>query len=362
MSKEQATDEYRRLYGTAPAIVTQAPGRVNLIGEHTDYNEGFVFPAAIDRFVWVAASFSSQPEYISCELGESGDWAKYPEGVAWVLRQDGFQLRNLRAVVASDLPIGAGVSSSAALELAFAVAWNELEELHLADHALARSCQRCENEFIGLKTGLMDQMASARGRAGYAMFYDTRTQDMVFTRIPEGVSIVVADTTKGRELASSKYNERRESCEQACLIMGVTSLRDCDLAMLEDAPLDDVLFRRARHVVTENARCLEFEGALESADRERVGSLMKASHESLRDDYEVSCAELDAMAEACWSTTGCIGARMTGAGFGGACVALVQEESVTSFCKEAAQAYFPRTGIEGRFMVCKAADGARRVA
>jgi len=369
MSLEAVKREFERRFGGEPELVTAAPGRVNLIGEHTDYNEGFVLPAAIDRFVWVAASRASESAFCSLEFDAKGDsdgldWKAYPKGVEWALRERGLSPTPLQAVVSGNVPIGAGVSSSAAIEMAFATAWNELDAFHLPALELAKIGQRCENGFIGLRTGLMDQMASACGREGHALLFDTLSFDIEAVPIPAELTIVVADTCTSRQLAESKYNERRAECEQAAHLLDVRALRHARLGELEDAAdlMPDTVYRRARHVITENARCRLYADALLAGDLAELGRLMTLSHESLRLDYEVSCPQLDAMAEACRSAAGCVGARMTGAGFGGCCVALVKSGDLDEFLAEAAPRYRQASGIEGRFLACKAAAGARRVA
>lgn len=374
---EQVFDGFVRQFGVNPQVVAVAPGRVNLIGEHTDYNGGFVFPAAIDRQLYVAASITDgSTQTFSEELGagtsfaaasvgpgEIDDWSKYAAGVAWALRERGSEPSNILAYVASDVPIGSGISSSAAIELAFGVAWNHLDHLGLEPKALAIVGQRCENGFIGLNSGIMDQVASALGKRDCAIFLDTRTLDIEYSRIPEGLAIVLCDTGKPRALTDSAYNERRSQCEAAAAVMGVPALRDADEALLQrfHDQLEPKVYKRALHVVTENERCRAFRRALETFDVHSIGNLMRASHESLRDDYEVSSRELDAMAESAWAAPGCVGARMTGAGFGGACVALVQPDRAEEFVEHAQREYQSRVGLSGLFLPCKAVDGAHVV-
>lgn len=364
MSFEAVRDAFVRRFGREPECVTRAPGRVNLIGEHTDAHEGFVFPAAIDRFVWLACSPTEGEFELVSQQFEADTWTVYPRGVAWAYAERGIPVPNLRGMVTSDVPIGAGISSSAALELAFAVAWNAMGTLGLTTLDLALLGQRCENGFVGVQCGLMDQMAAAGGKTGHAMFFDTLTKDVIYAPLPSDLVIVIADTTKARELTTSKYNERRAECEEAARALGVRALRHATLGELEDGAdlMSDTAFRRARHVITENKRCLDFAKALQAEDRERIGSLMRASHASLRDDYEASCPELDVMSEVCNAAPGCVGARMTGAGFGGACVALVSRSSLGAFIEVASEAYLQATGLRGRFIACEAADGARRMA
>ncbi len=363
-------------FGIEPNIFAVSPGRINLIGEHTDYNDGFVFPAAIDRGLTIAARITDGPtQTFSLQLGEGDEfnttevkpgfttsWSKYSAGMNWALTQSTSKpLPNLIAVVDSNIPIGSGVSSSAALELAFGVVWNELADLGLTNQELAKLGQVCENKFVGVNSGIMDQMACALGKDAMAIFLDTRTLEIQYAPVPEGLSIVLCDTKKERALTSSAYNERRSQCEQACECMGVAKLRDASLQDLELArsKMSEVVYRRAKHVITENQRCLDFKDALASGNLKEIGELMKASHESLRWDYEVSCPELDAMAEAAWTSPGCVGARMTGAGFGGACVAMVQTSELDAFTSNLLAQYHATTGRIGEAMACNIVDGSR---
>jgi len=377
---EQAKSGFAERFGGSPEAVVAAPGRVNLIGEHTDYNGGYVFPAAIDRFVVVAGRRTQGPSrlvslepsageaepFLAADLyrREVRGWAAYAAGVAWVLQQEGFEdVPDVEAVVASNVPMGSGVSSSAALELAFGKLYDALGRYQLSNRELALYGQRCENRFVGVNCGIMDQMASAMGVADSAIFLDTVTLEIDPCPLPQGISIVLCDTRKPRQLSTSQYNERRTQCEAAAKALGVELLRQATLEMLESAQesLDPVVFRRAWHVVTENARCLEFREALKAGDADLCGWLLRDSHLTLRDDYEVSCRELNVMSEAANAAPGCIGARMTGAGFGGACVALVRTEALGDFVNKASAEYVKRAGREGAFLVCRAVDGARVV-
>lgn len=375
MVAAEALNLFKKRFGGPPETLALAPGRINLIGEHTDYNEGFVFPVAIDRFAAVAARIT--PGY--CELtseqlgdgepfdankvqvGDVGGWAKHPAGVAWGLGRLGFEnIPNIQALVHSDIPVASGVSSSAALEVAFGWIWNTLAKLELDKLELAQLAQKAENGFVLVECGMMDPLASSLGKEGNALFVDTRSLEVRYVRMPEHLAIVLCDTGTPRALSDSGYNERRHQCEMAAKAMGIKSLRDATLTLLEAkaSGMDGLVYLRAKHVITENARCQGFVGALESANHLRISTLMRASHESLRDDYEVSTKELDAMAEACWNAPGCVGARMTGAGFGGACVALVQNSSLSEFLAFVHRQYREKTEIEGQFSVCQAAEGA----
>ncbi len=371
--KNKAIDLFRGRFGDDPALTVAAPGRVNLIGEHTDYNDGFVFPVAIDR--WVVLAVSQSPDaskvwsegYVAPAVFDAGeespttDWARFPSGCAWILRRHGHEVLNINGAVVSDLPTGAGVSSSAALELAFLTAWNSLEELGHDPETLALFGQQCEHEFVGVKCGIMDQLASALGRVGHALLIDTKTLEVSPTPIAPGLQIVLCDTNHPRSLGVTAYNERRRECEEAARDLGVSCLRDATLGDLDGTYPDGggVKGRRARHVITENERCVHFAKALAADDRSAMGALMRASHESLRDDYEVSCQELDWMAESAWKSAGCVGARMTGAGFGGACVALVESDRLDAFVRDAGKGYVERSnGLEPTFLACRAVDGA----
>lgn len=350
MLPQAAERIWRDRFEGEPACLASAPGRVNLIGEHTDYNEGFVFPAAIGRRTYVLArKAASVTKLISGQAGQgepfripegrASGWAKYAAGCAKALAEHGAKnLPNMEGVVWSDIPNGSGLSSSAALELALLGAWNELAGLSFSAHELARIGWRAETAYVGVQCGIMDQMASALGKAGNAIFIDTRSEEYSYWPIPDGLSIAVLDTRKPRSLAASAYNQRVRECAaavEALTKMGhqIASLRDADMDMLKSAKaqMQKTIYKRARHVITENRRTLAFRDALQSADRRQIKALCAESHESLRIDYEVSCPELDAMVRAASSAPGCVGVRLTGAGFGGCCVALVETDAYEDF-------------------------------
>ena len=375
MSAEHALELHKKYFGISPRALTFAPGRINLIGEHTDYNGGFVMPAAIDKGLWVTGRIvdgetkmissiagTSKPFCAqSTEPGDACGWAKYPAGMAWALRTKFGAMPNLECAVYSTLPSGSGVSSSAAIEMAFGMLWKALVGFEITSKELALLGQKCENEYVGVNCGIMDQMASACGKAHHAVFIDTRSLEIDYASVSEHYALMLLDTKKPRALTASAYNERRSQCETAAAAMGVEFLRDADLRMLLDSKsgLDEVVYRRARHVITENNRCQEFRSVLSADDRNGIFALMKGSHDSLRDDYEVSCPELDAMAESAWVSPGIVGARMTGAGFGGACVALVERSSVSEFSEVCLKGYFEKTKKQGGALVCSIEDGAR---
>lgn len=332
---------FRSSFGREPVLVAHAPGRVNLIGEHTDYNGGFAMPAAISLGVWLAAARADGAgRLVSHRYGPAGEegWGAYPEAVAWAL-SGRVPTPALDAYVWSDLPPESGLSSSAALELAFAQAWNWLAGSPIAPLELALLCQRAENERVGVQCGAMDQIAAACGKEDCALLLDARSNQVEPVPLPSGLAVVVCDTGTPRTLAGSVYNQRRAECAEAASLLGVPSLREATEAMVRDAQLPGPLDRRARHVVEENARVLEFASALRTSDRTAVARLMLQSHESLRNNYEVSTVELDRMASAARQADGCWGARMTGAGLGGACVALVEESSVDRFVDTVSRQY-----------------------
>jgi galactokinase len=353
---EAAAAAFTELAGRPPEGVWGAPGRVNLIGEHTDYNDGFVLPVAIDRSVVLAAArrdddglrcwstrdsagarCPAPPVHRPDDMGpgRSTGWVAYIEGVAWALRRRGATVPGLDVVVHGDLPAGAGLSSSAALEAAAALAFTDLGAGARLDRAgLALVGQQAENDVVGMPCGIMDQMAVLLGRAGHAVLLDTRTlaiELVPFDPAALGRTLLVIDTRVKHALVGSPYAERRRACERAAAVLGVSALRDATLAELEaaagDGRLDEVTFRRARHVVTENQRVLDVVAALRAGDLSPLGPALAGSHRSLRDDYEVSCPELDLAVETAVAA-GAVAARMTGGGFGGSTVALVPGDRV----------------------------------
>jgi galactokinase len=367
--------------GRAPEGVWAAPGRVNLIGEHTDYNDGFVLPAAIDRLVLAAAGrrdggrlrlWSLQERQpADLELAEVGPgrvdgWAAYPAGVAWALGQAGVELGGADVVVDGDVPAGSGLSSSAALECATAIALADLHGAQLDRATLAGLARRAENEVVGVPSGVMDQMISMLGRVGHALFLDTRslaTEQVPLPLAAAGLCLVVVDTKAGHRLVDGAYADRRTACQAAAATLGVPALRDATPEQVETAAaaLGDPGLRRARHVVTENARVLEAVELLRSGDLDRLGPLLAASHASLRDDYEVSSPELDTAVQAAVDA-GAVGARMTGAGFGGSALALVPAGLVERVADQARDAFAAAGFSTPEVGAVVPSDGARRLA
>lgn len=357
-------------FGRSPELISEAPGRVNLIGEHTDYNGGFVLPAAIDRTVAVALArrddgilraFSA--DYSQCDefpaervrrfMGTRGGWRDYVRGVVWALLDSHVPVGGADIAIAGDVPQGAGLSSSAAIEVAVAGALTAGAGIPPRD--LALHCQKAENLFVGVQCGIMDQLASALGREGHALFIDCRSLETEPVSLPEDVAIVIIDSKVPRKLSDTAYNQRRAECAEAARLLGVESLREADESMIDKLAGD--LQKRARHVVTENNRVLATVDSLRSRDLDSLGMLMRDSHESLRDDFEVSTPELDLLVELAEGQA--IGSRLTGAGFGGCTVNLVLEDQVTSFIQRIAQQFALKTGRDCAVHVCRAVDGLR---
>jgi galactokinase len=375
-------EKFRAKFGVKPHVY-RAPGRVNLIGEHTDYNDGFVMPAAIGFYCWVAAGprrdrklvVSSQefPEQIEVELGEeslrpSGTWSDYSVGVAAQLEKEGFGLSGANLLIHGEVPIGAGLSSSASIEVATGIALAEESGLSIERTRLARICQQAENEFVGMRCGIMDQFISLHGRANRALMLDCRSLQFELVPIPESVRLVICNTGVKHKLAGGEYNRRREECEEAVRFLAkalpnIRALRDVNREQLEQhrGLLSEVAYKRALHIVTENERVLNGMEALRTGDLLQFGGYMADSHVSLRDMFEVSCAELDLMVELANRERGVFGARMTGGGFGGATINLVDARCAAGFAENVAKAYQEKTGIACATYVCMPAEGASRV-
>ncbi len=371
---EEVRTKFAEIYKEPAAYIVRAPGRVNLIGEHTDYNDGFVLPMAIDRAVYIALrpredtqvivhalDFDETYQFDAASLtkGEHSP-VEYIKGVANALSKAGHQLKGWEGVLKGDVPVAAGLSSSAALELASARAFATVSGIEWNAAQMAKLGQQAENEWLGLKTGIMDQMISAAGQQGQALLIDCRSLETTPAPLPAGTVAVVLDTTTSRGLVDSKYNERREQCEAAAQFFGVSALRDVSVETFNASSpeLDDVVRRRAKHVIYENQRTLDAIEAMNASDAEALGKLMIASHESLRDDYEVSSEALNIIVDCALQHPGCYGARMTGAGFGGCAVALVKEAEAQDFVQAAAACYQAATGLTPRIYVTVATDGA----
>ncbi len=376
-------NEFTTYMGRAPLLVARGPGRVNLIGEHTDYNEGFVFPVAIERAAYVAAAPRSdrllrvwasqfQEEFIldldRAEPRFATSWGIYVLGIAAMIERDGYTLIGADMVIDGDVPTGAGLSSSASLENAVGVALAAIAGLEIPPVRMAQLGRKTENEFVGVQSGIMDQMISAMGQAHHALLIDCRTYTYDAIPMPTDVRIVVCDSKVSRELANSAYNERRAQCEEAVsklqsVLPGIKALRDVTPEQLETnrSLLSPIVYQRARHVVTENARTVEGAERLRAGDATRFGELMNASHQSLRDDYAVSSPQLDLLVAAAQAVPGVYGSRLTGAGFGGCTVSLTTPEAVDDMTAAVSSAYEATYGVTPNIYVSQASDGARVV-
>ncbi|MEM8486858.1 MAG: galactokinase [Bacteroidota bacterium] len=364
---------FEETYNAAPNFVVRSPGRVNLIGEHTDYNDGFVLPMAIDRAVWIAfrprtdgqvhvksLDFDATASFSLNTLSyQDAGWIEYIKGVAWVLLDKDYTLTGWDGVIAGDVPVGAGLSSSAALELATARCFAAVSDFDWDPKQMALLAQHAECEWIGMQCGVMDQLIAAAGQTDKALLIDCASLDMQPAPLPPGTAVIVMDTSTRRQLVDSAYNERRASCESVAAAFGLQTLRLLEPAAFEARfdQLDPVARRRARHVLGENARTLLAVEAMKAGDAATLGRLMNESHASLRDDFEVSSPALDQMAALAQAHPACFGARMTGAGFGGCAVALVKEGQAPAFVAHISSRYQADTGHEPSLYLCKATAG-----
>ena len=373
MDTKTLEKHFAAYFNAKPEFVVRAPGRVNLIGEHTDYNDGFVLPMAIDRAVWMALAPRSDSQvhvhslnygdntvFSLLDLHHEKGWGEYIKGVADQLQKEEHPLRGFDAVITGDIPRGAGLSSSAAVELAAARAFSVTSNFEWDAPRMARLAQKAENEWVGVNCGIMDQMASAASKRGYALFLDCRSLEYQYAPLPENVSVVILDTSTRRGLVTSAYNERRSQCEEAAKFFQVKALRDVDLDAwnLKHGTLNKVVMKRARHIITENARVLEAVKVMKEGNIKRFGELLNASHESLRDDFEVTNDALNIMVDCAQGQSSCYGARMTGAGFGGCAVALVEKGKTEKFVSVVSIAYKKKSGLDANIYVCQPSEGA----
>ena len=361
----------------------RAPGRVNLIGEHTDYNDGFVMPAAIDLSVFVRAweredrileirseNFHDQIEFDldTKDPKARSHWSDYSVGVAVMLERAGHRLRGAHLQIRGEVPLGSGLSSSAAVEVATACALTATSHVKVDPRELALLCQKAENEFVGARVGIMDQFVALFGKAQRALLLDCRSLEFRLLPLPDTVNLVICNTMVKHALASSAYNERRAQCEEgvkhlARSLPHIQALRDVTLEELEQfgGDLSEVVYRRCRHVITENERVLSAADALKDHHLRLFGELMAESHNSLRDDYQVSCKELDVMVDLARRAEGVYGARMTGGGFGGCTINIVEVEHVERFRYVMARDYERFTGITPEIYVCEPSNGAEEI-
>ncbi|HEU4746510.1 MAG TPA: galactokinase [Anaerolineales bacterium] len=381
--------KFQEYFGEAPAHVVRAPGRVNLLGEHVDYNDGFVLPIAIDREVWLAfspgdtnqtmlravdlsADVSFTPGTLPAKTDVEGKplptWALYPAGVMWALQESGLAIPALKGAYTSNVPQGSGLSSSAAVEMAFVLAWQTLGGWNLPPMERALLGQKAENQYVGVNCGIMDQFASACGEQDRLLHLDCRSLEWHTLPLPNDIVIVIADTKMRRTLTSGEYNKRRADCEEAVRLLseklpGIKSLRDVrvDAFNQHASQLPERVEKRARHVVEEIERSERAIPLLEQGNMAEFGRLINQCHASLRDLYEVSIPELDIMARVAQSLPGCYGARLTGAGFGGCTVNVVAREQAEAFSKALAAGYEDETGFPPEIYICSASKGAERI-
>lgn len=371
-------DSFKSIFEYSPTHVVQAPGRVNLIGEHTDYNDGFVLPCAINYQTVVAAAKrdDNKVRVISVDYGNEIDefdltqaitfqdgkmWANYIRGVVKCLLERGFELGGADISVSGNVPQGAGLSSSAALEVVIGQTFKELYRLDISQAEIALNGQQAENEFVGCNCGIMDQMISAEGNENHAMLLDCRSLETTAVSMPEDMAVVIINSNKKRGLVDSEYNTRREQCEEAARLFGVSALRDVTIEQFNSkvSELDETVAKRARHVITENDRTEEAAVALRTHDMKRMGELMVESHASMRDDFEITVKEIDTLVDMVKEVIGKHGGvRMTGGGFGGCIVALVPPRFVGEIKAAVEAKYEAMTGLNASIYVCQAKDGA----
>lgn len=384
--RDTVIEAFEERFGSSPELIARAPGRVNLLGEHVDYNDGFVYPAAIDRATFVAfrPSGSNHSRIFALDLNDqisfspisvekkediSGNrlpgWALYPAGIVFALQKMGLASPGMDAVFSSSVPAGSGLSSSASVEMGFCLAWKTLGKWVLEPLEMAKIGQFAEYSYVGVRCGIMDQFASMCGKKDHVLFLDCRSLEWEPLEIPKNIAIIIADTTIRHNLSSGAYNKNRKMCETAVNILnkyipGLISLRDVNQGDFNNLShhLPEEVAKKAGFVVDEIERTRIARGFLKTNDITRFGELMTACHNGLRDMYQVSCPELDTMVEVATSLPGCLGSRLTGAGFGGCTVSLVEENKAGSFMDNLARGYREKTGLIPKIFCCQVSDGA----
>ncbi|MEO0562513.1 MAG: galactokinase [Chloroflexota bacterium] len=376
--QDKVVEMYQERFGGAPAYVVRAPGRVNLIGEHTDYNEGFVLPMAIEPAMYVALAPSPSPKRLQVYLADldyegtfdidtpieqAKDQLEYVKGVTRALLNQDIDLAGWQGVMSGDVPMGSGLSSSAAFEMAVLYAYKAVNGFDMPKTDRAKLGQWVENHWVGVNSGILDQMAVVYGTQDKAVMIDCRSLETDLVDLPNNTAVAILDTGTRRTLDGTNYNERREQCEAAAAFLGVPTLRDVTSDMLEAQrdKMDDVLYRRTRHILTENARVLKAVEATQADDAAAFGVLMNESHASMRDDFEISSVALDAIVKHAVAQEGCYGARMTGGGFAGCAVALIDPAHAEAFGAAVKAAYDAETGNEATIYITTATDGAKIV-
>lgn len=374
--KNGIVQSFKNKFGNWPEYIIKSPGRINLIGEHTDYNDGFVLPMGIQNSVWLAMRKRADKQVNCCsqnyselfqfsldklEKEENATWGEYIKGVAWALQQAGYDLTGWEGYLYSDIPIGAGLSSSAALELTFARAFSVDSDIEWDPKKMAIIGQQAENTWVGVNCGIMDQLIVAAASPDCGLLIDCRTMEFEEVPLPPSVAFLIMDTSTRRDLLNTTYNERRQSCVKAADYFGKPALRDVTLSDLKEKGkgLDEVTYKRALHVVSENERTLLASKAMRKNNINELGKLISQSHVSLRENYEVSSHELDLIVDIALSNQYCYGARMTGAGFGGCAIALVDEDHAFKSSIEISQAYDEETNLKSNIYISKASGGTK---
>ncbi len=374
---EAVISAFEKRYKCQPPILVRAPGRVNLIGEHTDYNEGFVLPMAINHAVWIALrpnadagvhlhslDFNETISFsINLQYHPGKRWADYIKGTTWALGQQGYALQGWEGVMGGDVPIGAGLSSSAAVEMAVARAFASISGWKWEPTRMAQACQQADRNWVGIQSGIMDQMVSAAAKSGHALKLDCRSLEMEHIPLSPDLLVAVLDTSTRRKLVDSAYDQRVKECQTSALFFGMSSLRDVEETIFNQrmGELDETLVRRTRHVITENQRVHQAVDAMQNNRFVELGQIMNASHGSLRDDYEVSSPALNQIVDCAMQAPGCLGARMTGAGFGGCAVALLRAESASGFTASLIESYHQTSGLTASVHICTAEAGASQI-
>lgn len=373
--KEKVVTSFIREFNETPTYIVSAPGRVNLIGEHTDYSDGFVLPVAINRNVTIAFTprddnlihvysldFDDEIKVNLNHLTRDIDgWINHIAGMAWAMMDSGYNLSGWQGVIAGNIPIGAGLSSSAALEIAAGKTFCLSSDIELSPTELALTSRKAESEWVGVNVGIMDQLISSAGKTGHALFLDCRSLDYEYVPIPEQAVFVVLDTKTRRELTHSNYNARHEEVKLAASLLGVHYLRDSSPSHVQsnENVLSPTLYKRANHVTTENERVKQFVNAMRNNDLLLMGQLINQSHTSLSDDFEVSSPELNLIVELAQNQPDCVGARMMGAGFGGCALALLRNGNITHFTNALFKAYYAETGIQPHIFTVESTNGVQ---
>ena len=379
-TRDMVLAEFQSRFGASPDYLLRSPGRVNLLGEHIDYNDGIVLPFAIDRATWLAfsANGNDQSNLLALDLGQScsftpasiqikqdnlgsllPEWVLYPAGVNWAAGNANLACVGMNAVYSSTIPAGSGLSSSASIEMAFTLAWQTLSDWGLSPMQSAFLGKEAENLYVGVHSGIMDQFACACGKANSVLVLDCRSLEWHTIPLPPGYTIIVANSMKPRKLSGGEYNKRKADCEEAVRLLGIKSLRDISLKEFYQLShiMPERIRKRAKHVVEETDRVIRAIRLLEDGDLGEFGKLLNQGHASLRDLFEVSTPELNLMVELAQALPGCLGSRLTGAGFGGCTISIVTDNQTEGFIDQLRQGYQKATGIMPEVYICRVSDG-----